>query len=219
MRWSPYARFFVSLGYAVLEPNVRGSSGFGRAYRDADNRDQRADWLKDLESVNAWTKGQPWCDPERVIVWGQSYGGYTTLMALTRQPTLWRAGVDLYGPGDLKAFLLTTDAAIRTGFVAEFGDVDKDAALLEAISPMRDVGKIVRPLFVYAGASDPRVPRSEFAAELEDDTIVKALRARGVPVEYMVAADEGHTVDRRETTIELLTRTARFLEDAAAKTR
>jgi dipeptidyl aminopeptidase/acylaminoacyl peptidase len=211
VRWSLYARFFLSLGYAVLEPNVRGSSGFGRAYEMADNREKRADWLKDLETVNAWTRAQPWCDPERVVVWGQSYGGYTTLMALTRQPSLWRAGVDLYGVADLKQFLLTTDAAIRSGFVAEFGDVEKDAALLEEFSPMRDRDKIVAPLFVYAGQNDPRVPRSE------SDAIVRALRERHVPVEYMVAGNEGHTVDRRETKIELLTRTARFLEDALGR--
>ncbi|HEY2509583.1 MAG TPA: prolyl oligopeptidase family serine peptidase [Polyangiaceae bacterium] len=212
VRWNPYARFFLSLGYAVLEPNVRGSSGFGRAYEMADNREKRADWLKDLESVNAWVRAQPWADPDRVIVWGQSYGGYTTLMAMTRQPNLWRAGVDLYGPADMKAFLKTTDAAIRSFFVAEFGDVEKDGDLLDKFSPMRDVGEIKRPLFVYSGQNDPRVPRSE------SDTIVKALRTRGVPVEYMVAANEGHTVDRRTTKIELLTRTARFLEDALSDT-
>ena len=210
VRWNPYARFFLSLGYAVLEPNVRGSSGFGRAYELADNREKRADWLKDLESVNAWVRAQPWADPDRIVVWGQSYGGYTTLMAMTRQPNLWRAGVDLYGPADLKAFLKTTDAAIRAFFVSEFGDLDKDGDLLDKFSPMRDVGDIKRPLFVYSGQNDPRVPRSE------SDTIVKALRTRGVPVEYMVAANEGHTVDRRTTKIELLTRTARFLEDALA---
>jgi dipeptidyl aminopeptidase/acylaminoacyl peptidase len=208
VRWNPYARFFVSLGYAVLEPNVRGSTGFGRAFEQADNREKRADWLKDLETVNAWTKSQPWCDADRVIVWGQSYGGYTTLMALTRQPSLWRAGVDLYGPADLRALLLKTDQVIRSVFVTEFGDVDKDVALLDAWSPIHDVAKITAPLFVYSGQNDPRVPRSE------SDSIVVALRTRGVPVEYMVAANEGHTVDRRETKIELLTRTARFLEDA-----
>ena len=208
VRWSPYVRFFLALGYAVLEPNVRGSTGFGRAYEMADNREKRADWLRDLETVNAWTKAQSWCDPERVVVWGQSYGGYTTLMALTRQPLLWSAGVDLYGVADLKQFLRTTDAAIRAAFVAEFGDLDKDGPLLDEFSPMRDRNKIVAPLFVYAGAHDPRVPRSE------SDAIVRALRERNVPVEYMMAENEGHTVDRRETKIELLTRTARFLEDA-----
>lgn len=211
VRWNAYARFFVSLGYAVVEPNVRGSSGFGRSYEMADNREKRADWLKDVESVNAWLKAQPWCDPERVIVWGQSYGGYTTLMALTRQPTLWRAGVDLYGPADLHGLLSRTNGAIRAILGVEFGDVDKDRALLDRFSPLGDADKIAAPLFVYAGQNDPRVPRAE------SDSIVLALRKRGVPVEYMVAANEGHTVDRRETKIELLTRTARFLEDATAK--
>jgi dipeptidyl aminopeptidase/acylaminoacyl peptidase len=210
VRWSPYARFFLSLGYAVLEPNVRGSTGFGRAYEMADNREKRADWLKDLETINAWTKSRPFCDPERVVVWGQSYGGYTTLMALTRQPKLWRAGVDLYGVADLKQFLRTTEAAIRTVFVSEFGDLEKDGPLLDEFSPMRDVDKIVAPLFVYSGKNDPRVPPTEA------ETIVRALRGRAVPVEFMLAANEGHTVDRRETKIELLTRTARFLEDALA---
>lgn len=208
VRWNPFARFFLSLGYAVVEPNVRGSTGFGRAYEKADNREKRADWLKDLESVNAWAKAQPWCDPDRVVVWGGSYGGYTTLMALTRQPGLWRAGVDLFGVADLKAFLRTTDAAIRAVFVEEFGDLNVDAALLDAFSPLRDVDRIVAPLFVYAGQNDPRVPRSE------SDAIVRALRARRIPVEYMVAANEGHTVDRRETKVEVLARMARFLEDA-----
>lgn len=208
VRWNPYVRFFVALGYVVLEPNVRGSTGFGRAYEMADDREKRADWLKDLEAVNAWTKRQPWCDPERVVVWGQSYGGYTTLMALTRQPTLWRAGVDLYGVADLKKFLATTDAAIRAVFVTEFGDLDRDGALLDEFSPIRLVDQIARPLFVYAGQNDRRVPRSE------SDAIVAAVRARNVPVAYMVAASEGHTVDRRETKVELLARTARFLAEA-----
>ncbi|WP_394836657.1 prolyl oligopeptidase family serine peptidase [Pendulispora rubella] len=207
VRWSPVNRFLVALGYAVIEPNVRGSTGFGRAYEMGDNREKRADWLKDLETVNAWAKAQPWCDGERVVVWGGSYGGYTTLMALTRQPTLWRLGVDLFGVADLKAFLRTTSTEIRTAFVDEFGDLEKDSTLLEQFSPMRDVDKIVSPLFVYAGQNDPRVPRSE------SDAIVRALRTRRIPVEYMVAANEGHSLDRRETKVELFTRVARFLED------
>jgi len=210
VRWSPFARFYLALGYAVLEPNVRGSTGFGRAYEMADNREKRADWLKDVETVNTWVKRQPWCDPSRVVVWGGSYGGYTTLMALTRQPDLWAAGVDIFGVADLKTFLRTTEASIREFFANEFGDLERDSALLEEFSPMRDVNRIVAPLFVYAGEHDPRVPRSE------SDLIVQALRDRGVPVEYMVAANEGHSIDRRESKIELMTRTARFLEDALA---
>jgi len=103
---------------------------------------------------------------------------------------------------------LKSGEPLREAWNTEFGDVEKEAALIEEFSPMRDVDKIVAPLFVYAGQNDPRVPRRE------SDTIVRALRERNVPVEYMVAADEGHTVDRRENKIELLTRVARFLADA-----
>ena len=208
--WDLYVRFFLALGYAVLEPNVRGSIDFGRAYERADNREKRADWLRDLATVNTWTKAQPWCDPERVAVWGASYGGYTTLMTLSRHPTIWRAGVDLFGVADLRTFLRSTMPTIRAGFVAEFGDLDRDGPLLDEFNPMRTVDRIAAPLFVYAGQTDPRVPRSE------SDAIVRALRDRGVPVEYMVAEDEGHSVDHRENKIELLTRTARFLADAMA---
>jgi dipeptidyl aminopeptidase/acylaminoacyl peptidase len=209
VRWHPFARFFTALGYAVAEPNIRGSTGFGRAYEMADNREKRGDALKDMATVNAWLKAQPWCDPARVIVMGGSYGGYLTLMAVTRQPTLWRVGVDIYGIADLKTFLRSTDQAIRAGFVDEFGDLEKDAALLDEYSPSRDYDKIASPLFVYAGQNDPRVPRSE------SDQIVVALRRRGIPVEYMVAANEGHSIDRRENKVEFMTRLARFLADHA----
>jgi dipeptidyl aminopeptidase/acylaminoacyl peptidase len=209
VRYSPITRFFTAHGYVVVEPNIRGSTGFGRAYEMADNREKRADALRDMATVNAWVKAQPWCDPNRVIVFGGSYGGYLTLMALTRQPTLWRAGVDAYGIPDLKSFLRTTDQAIRSVFVEEFGDLDRDGPLLDELSPSRDYDKIVAPLFVYAGQNDPRVPRSE------SDRIVVALRERGIPVEYMVAPGEGHSIDRRETKIELFTRVARFLDEHA----
>jgi dipeptidyl aminopeptidase/acylaminoacyl peptidase len=205
--WDVFARFFVSLGYAYLEPNVRGSTGYGRAYEMADNREKRADWLKDLQAVNAWTKAQPWADPDRVIVMGGSYGGYTVLMALTRQPPLWRAGVDYVGIANLFTFLRSTDQAIRAVWVDEFGDLDRDRAILEEFSPIREVDRIAAPLFVYAGQNDPRVPRAE------SDQVVQALRARRVPVEYQVAADEGHSLDHRENKVEFLTRVARFLKD------
>jgi len=207
VRWNVTARFFTQLGYAYLEPNVRGSTGFGRGYEMADDREKRADWLKDVETVNAWVKAQPWADPARVVVWGGSYGGYTVLMALTRQPTLWRAGVDQVGVANLVSLLQSTDQAIRAIFVQEFGDLEKDRELLERFSPIRDADRIVAPLFVYAGANDPRVPRTE------SDQIVRALRARQIPVEYMVAENEGHSLDRRENRIEFYTRVARFLDD------
>jgi dipeptidyl aminopeptidase/acylaminoacyl peptidase len=207
VRWNATAKYLASLGYILIEPNVRGSTGFGRAYEMADDREKRADWLKDLETVNTWVKAQPWADASRVVVSGGSYGGYTVLMALTRQPKLWRAGINLFGVADLFTFLKSTDQAIRAAFVDEFGDLDKDKALLEKFSPMHQVDNIVAPLFVYAGANDPRVPRSE------SDLVVLGLRKRNIPVEYMVSNNEGHSLDRRENKVEFFTRMARFLED------
>lgn len=207
VRWHAFLRFFTSLGYAIAEPNVRGSTGFGRSYEMADNREKRGDVLRDMETVNAWVRAQPWCDPARVIAFGGSYGGYLTLMALTRQPPLWRAGVDLYGITNLRTFMRSTDPTIRAVLTDEFGDPDKDGALLDEYSPIRDVARIAAPLFVYAGQNDPRVPRSEA------DAIVVGMRERGVPVEYMVAPDEGHSIDRRDNRVEFMTRVARFLDD------
>jgi dipeptidyl aminopeptidase/acylaminoacyl peptidase len=206
IRWVPFARYFVALGYAWVEPNVRGSSGFGRAFEAGDNGPKRLDAFKDIEATGRWAASQPWADKDRVVVFGGSYGGYTVLVALTRQPDLWRAGVDLFGVANLKTFMATTSGFIREIFLVEFGDPDKDAAFLESISPLRDADKIVDPLFVYAGANDPRVPQSEC------DLIVKALRTRKVPVEYMVKDNEGHSLARRENQIEFYGRAARFLE-------
>lgn len=207
IRWNPTLRFLVAEGFAVVEPNIRGSSGFGREYEMADNREKRADALLDIDSVNRWVKAQPWCDPQRVVAYGASYGGYLVLMALARWPTAWRAGVELYGIADLAAFLATTDQAIRAGFVDEFGDLERDRGLLAEFSPRRSLAAVRAPVFVYAGENDPRVPRAE------SDRVVASLRARGVVVEYMVAAGEGHSLDRRATKLEFLTRLRRFLAE------
>jgi dipeptidyl aminopeptidase/acylaminoacyl peptidase len=206
IRWAPSIRFFLGQGYAWVEPNVRGSSGFGRAYEAADNGPRRLDAFKDIEATGRWAAAQPWADKDRVVVYGGSYGGYTVLVALTRMPDIWRAGVDQFGVANLKTFMATTSGFIREIFLVEFGDPDKDQAFLDSISPVLAADKIVDPLFVYAGANDPRVPRSE------SDLIVKALRARKVPVEYMVANNEGHSLAHRENQIEFYARAARFLE-------
>ena len=206
IRWNPTTAFLLSQGYVVVEPNVRGSSGFGRAFEEGDNGRKRLDAFEDIEASARWVAAQPWADADRMVVYGGSYGGYTVLVALSRWPDIWRAGVNLFGVVDLKTFMATTSGVIRDIFLLEFGDPDKDAAFLASISPLTDVDEIVDPTFVYAGANDPRVPRTE------SDLIVSALRQRKVPTEYMVAEDEGHSVARRENLIELLARVARFLE-------
>ena len=209
IRWSAFTAFFVAQGYAWVEPNVRGSGGFGRAFEEADNGPRRLEAFKDIEQTGRWAASQPWADPKRVVVFGGSYGGYTVLVGLTRMPELWCAGVDLFGVANMKTFMATTSGLIREIFLVEFGDPEKDAAFFETISPLRDVGKITAPLFVYAGANDPRVPRTE------SDLIVHALRERKVPVEYMVAENEGHSLSRKDNVVQFLARSARFLEQHA----
>lgn len=204
--WRSFRAFFVSLGYVWVEPNVRGSTGYGRAYEAADNGPKRLDAFKDIETSSRWAAAQPWADKDRVVLFGGSYGGYTTLVGLTRWPDIYRVGVDAFGVANLETFMATTSGLIREIFLLEFGDPDKDKEFLRSISPLEGVAKIVDPLFVYAGANDPRVPRSE------SDLIVRALRGRKVPVEYMVAEDEGHSMARRATQLELFSRIARFLE-------
>ncbi len=208
IRWSPTARFFVSQGYAWVEPNVRGSGGFGRAFEEADNGPKRLDAFKDVERAAQWVAEQPWADKQRMVVYGESYGGYTVLVSLTRHPSLWRAGVDMSGLANLKTFMATTSGFVRQNFTLELGDPERDGAFLESISPLKDVAKIRAPLFVYAGANDPRVPRSEA------DQIVAALRDRKVPVEYMMKADEGHGLSRKESQVEFYSRVALFLDRA-----
>lgn len=206
LRWFTLHAALVGAGYVVVEPNIRGSTGFGRAFEAADNLAKRADSIKDVETVGRWVAQQPWADKDRVIAMGGSWGGYLTLIALTRFPELWRAGVDLFGVVNLRSLMATTSGRLRQIMLDELGDPAKDGALLDASSPITGVAKLVDPLFVYAGATDPRVPRAE------SDLIVRTLRSRKVPVEYMVADNEGHSVARRETQVQLFSRILRFLE-------
>lgn len=206
MSYSPLVRFYTANGFAVVEPNIRGSTGFGRAYEQADDGPKRLDALKDIEAVAQWTKGRAWADPTRLVIWGGSYGGYMVLMGMTRQTDLWRAGVDLVGPSNWRSFMATTTEQIREILSKEFGSLEKDGTFLDSISPLRDIDKVKNPLFVFQGKNDPRVPQSE------SDQIVSLLRKRGIPVEYFVASDEGHSLDRRPNQVAFAARTTLFLQ-------
>lgn len=208
--WSATIGFWTAMGFAVIAPNIRGSSGFGIDYEEADNREHRIDALRDIESVNRWTRAQPWCDGERLVIGGISYGGYMTLLALTHQPALWRAGIDGSGMSNLKTMEELEDQTIRSFDNTEFGELGKDDALLATWSPITAVDHIVAPVFVYQGVRDPVTPQHEA------DQIVAALRRRNVPVEYMLIANEGHGVTRRENMIAYLARSYRFLADHMA---
>jgi len=201
LQWNAWNRIFTAAGYVVLEPNIRGSTGFGRAYARADDREKRFDAMRDLASINAWARNQPWCDPDRIVIAGASFGGYYTLMALGHQPTLWRAGIDLVGPSDLATVLSSGSMARR--YVQELGD---DPKVIADLSPINAVDRVTSPLLVYQGANDAHVPREH------SDRIVASLRQRGIYVDYMLAGDEGHSVSKRDNESELLARILRFLE-------
>jgi dipeptidyl aminopeptidase/acylaminoacyl peptidase len=205
--WSPIIGFWTAMGFAVIAPNIRGSSGFGIEYEQADDREHRIDAVRDVESVNRWARTQPWCDGDKLVIGGISYGGYMTLLALTRQPTLWRGGIDGSGMSNLKTMEQLEDQTIRAIDDTEFGVLGKDDALLAEWSPITAVDKIVAPVFVYQGVRDPVTPQHEA------DQIVAALRQRHVPVEYMLVANEGHGVIRRENVIAYLARSYRFLAE------
>ena len=203
--WSYTVGFWTAMGFAVVAPNIRGSTGFGIDYMNADNKERRGDALKDMETVNTWVRAQPWCDRDRIVIGGISYAGYMTLLALARQPTLWAAGIDGSGMSNLVTMEQLEDQQIRAFDDTEFGVLGKDDALLREWSPIAHVGAIVRPVFVYQGVHDPVTPQHEA------DQIVDALRAHKVPVEYMLVENEGHGVGRRENVIAYLARSYRFV--------
>lgn len=205
--WSSTIAFWTAMGFAVIAPNIRGSSGYGIEYAESDDRERRIDAVRDVESVNRWARAQPWCDGDKLVIGGISYGGYMTLLALTRQPALWRAGIDGSGMSNLKTMEQLEDQRVRSFDDTEFGVLGKDDALLIEWSPITAVDQIVAPVFVYQGMRDPVTPQHEA------DQIVAALRRRQVAVEYMLVANEGHGVTRRDNVIAYLARSYRFVAE------
>ena len=157
-------------GYAVLLPNVRGSTGYGRAFMESNDIEKRPDALADLVAGHAWLAAQPGIDATRIGIMGQSYGGWTVLAAITQHPDLWRAAVDYYGIADFVTLLRDTGRWRADHRAREYGFSDANAALLARISPIHHVGKVTAPLLVCQGNRDLRVPMSEseqFVAAME----------------------------------------------------
>jgi dipeptidyl aminopeptidase/acylaminoacyl peptidase len=179
-------QFFLHNGYAVLAPNVRGSTGYGKAYSHLDDVERRMDSVADLAHAVHWLREQPGIDGERIVVYGGSYGGFMVLSALTTYPDLWAAGIDIVGISNLATFLENTSDYRRGHREAEYGSLARDRAFLERIAPINHVDQISVPLMVIHGANDPRVPLSEA------EQLVQALEARDSPVEFLVFDDEGH---------------------------
>jgi dipeptidyl aminopeptidase/acylaminoacyl peptidase len=204
--FNPTIQYLVSRGYGVLDPNVRGSSGYGHEYQSLDDVRLRMDSVADLRHAALWLSESGIADPQRIAVMGASYGGFMVLSAITTYPDLWAVAVDIVGIANFVTFLENTGPWRRKLRESEYGNLENDRAFLEQISPIRSVDRITAPLFVVHGANDPRVPVGEA------EQIVSALRAREVPVEYLRFADEGHGLIKRTNRLVAYPAIARFLE-------
>jgi dipeptidyl aminopeptidase/acylaminoacyl peptidase len=187
--FNPGTQFLLDeLGVAVLLPNVRGSSGYGKSYLLLDNADKREDSVRDIGALLDWIAQQPELDAGRVGVYGGSYGGYMVLATMTNYPERVRAGVDIVGISHFGTFLKNTEDYRRDLRRAEYGD-ERDPAMqayFDRISPLNNAHKISAPLFVAQGRNDPRVPYTEA------EQIVGAVRGNGQPVWFLMFNDEGH---------------------------
>ncbi|MEK8048012.1 S9 family peptidase [Ideonella margarita] len=182
------------LGVAIIRPNVRGSTGYGKTFLALDNGFKREDSVKDIGALLDWIKTQPQLDADRVLVSGGSYGGYMSLAVATHYSDRIAGAIDVVGISHFVTFLNNTESYRRDLRRVEYGD-ERDPAMRafqERISPLTNAGKITKPLFVVQGRNDPRVPWTEA------DQIVQKVRANGTPVWYLLAENEGHGFARKE---------------------
>jgi dipeptidyl aminopeptidase/acylaminoacyl peptidase len=185
-RYQPLFQYLLSRGIAILAPNIRGSTGYGKSYRELVYRDFGGDDLRDLEAATRFLKGIDFVDPERLAVAGGSYGGFAALSCATRLPEHWSAAVDVFGPSNLVTFARSVPPSWRRFMREWVGDPDEEAAELIRRSPITYVDALRCPLLVIQGARDPRVVKAE------SDQMVARIRENGGAVEYLVFDDEGH---------------------------
>jgi dipeptidyl aminopeptidase/acylaminoacyl peptidase len=193
--FSPGRQYWVNeLGAAVITPNVRGSEGYGKTWIKLDNAEKREDSVKDIGALLDWIATQPDLDPQRVVVYGGSYGGYMVLASMTHFNDRLAGGVDIVGISNFISFLTNTEGYRRDLRRVEYGDERKPEmrAVFERISPLNNMQRVTKPLLVIQGANDPRVPKSEA------DQVVAKVRANGGDVWYLLARDEGHGFAKKQ---------------------
>jgi dipeptidyl aminopeptidase/acylaminoacyl peptidase len=199
-------QYFLERGFAILAPNVRGSTGYGTSYMNLDNTTKRMDSVADLAHAAYWLRDQKQGDPKRLAVYGGSYGGFMVLASVTHYPDLWAAGIDVVGIANFVTFMEKTGAYRRAHREAEYGNLREHREFFEKISPIHHVDKIKCPMMVIHGANDPRVPVEEA------EQIVAALKKRGIPVEYLRFEDEGHGLVKLKNRLDAYPKMAAFLD-------
>jgi len=193
------AQFLANRGYAVLQMNFRGSTGYGKEFWLKGNKQWGKTMQDDISDGVAYLVNEGIADPKRVAIYGASYGGYATLAGITFTPDLYCCAVDYVGVSNMFTFMKTIPPywePYKAMFYEMVGDPVKDSLLLAAASPVFYADKIKVPLFIAQGANDPRVNKAE------SDQMVAALKKRGIEVEYMVKNDEGHGFANENNRIE-----------------
>jgi dienelactone hydrolase len=208
--YNPFAQFLANRGYAVLQPNFRGSTGYGKKFLNAANNEWGQKMQDDITWGVKYLVAEGIADPRRVGIMGGSYGGYATLAGVAFTPDVYAAGVSIVGPSNLITLLESIPPYwefIRKIFHVRMGDpsTPEGKAQLVRQSPLSSANKIKSPLLVIQGANDPRVNKAE------SDQIVVALRERGFPVEYIVAPDEGHGFARPVNNLAMFAASEKFL--------
>ncbi|MBI3521541.1 MAG: alpha/beta fold hydrolase [Chloroflexi bacterium] len=207
LRWWDYgSQWFANNGYVVLAPNIRGSTGYGREFQEANRGDWGGADLADVMAGVNWLEREEIADGARIGAYGGSYGGYMTLMALAKEPDRWAAGVSVVGVVDWRTMHGTTRGDLREYLERELGDPAAVPDRYRDRSPITHVGSIVAPLLILQGANDPRVPLSEAEA------VVKALRDGGKTHDYHLYPDEGHGFRRTENKIDSMRRAVAWFD-------
>ena len=204
--YQPLYQYLVSRGFAVLAPNIRGSTGYGKTYQTLIHRDWGGGDLRDFEALARWLQAQDYVDEKRLGVYGGSYGGFATLTCVTRLPDYWAAAVEIVGPSNLVTFSKAVPPTWRRFMDEWVGNPETDADFLMERSPITYVDAVRAPLLVMQGANDPRVVKPE------SDQMVERLRELGREVDYVVFEDEGHGFTKRENQVRAARLAADWLE-------
>ncbi|MFN2629546.1 MAG: prolyl oligopeptidase family serine peptidase [Gaiellaceae bacterium] len=204
--YRPLYQYLASRGIAVLAPNIRGSTGYGKTYQKLIHRDWGGGDLEDFRHAAGWLREQDWADPSRIGVYGGSYGGFAVLTCATRLPGYWAAAVDIFGPSNLVTFARAVPPTWRRFMAEMVGDPETEEAFLRERSPLTYIEDLRAPILVIQGANDPRVVQSE------SDQLVERLGELGREVEYEVFADEGHGFTRKSNELRAFRLAADWLE-------